>query len=326
MNNLKIIIAGGSGFVGQAMAARWSHSNEVIVLSRQLGVAGNRYGNNQSAAKVRNVRWDGRTPGDWMQELEGCSLLVNLSGRSVNCRYTEANKADILQSRVQATQVLGEAVRRCAQPPAVWINGASATIYRHATDRPQDEFRGEMHDDFSVQVCKAWETAFNSCDTPGTRKALLRMAIVLGAGGALVPYRRLAKLGLGGAQGNGWQMFSWVHMDDVCRIVEWIWGNERAQGAYNASAPGPVSNREFMKTLRSVLDVPFGLPAPAWLLKAGAALIGTETELLLKSRWVLPARLLQEGYAFCYPELRPALEQLLRQSAKMNLGILNVFL
>lgn len=313
MHNLKIVIAGGTGFMGQAMAARWAESNEIIILSRQSADSNsNNYHTIALRAGVRNVRWDARTLDAWASELDGCDLLINLVGRSVNCRYTEENKAVIMNSRVAATRVLGEALRQCARPPKLWVNGASATIYRHAEDRPQDEFTGEIENDFSVQVCKAWEAAFMACETPATRKAILRSAIVLGHDGALVPYARLARLGLGGHQGSGRQMFSWVHIDDVCRVVEWIWSNEQAQGVYNVAAPGPVTNREFMRLLRAVLGVPFGLPAPAWMLKLGAGLIGTETELLLKSRWVLPTRLQQEGFAFSYPVLAPALQQLLK--------------
>lgn len=316
MDQLRIVIAGGSGFMGQAMAARWAGSNEVVILSRQSGGQGsNSYHRQSTTQGVRTVHWDGRTLDGWATEIDGCDLLINLSGRSVNCRYTPHNKAVIKNSRVESTRVLGKAVLQSAHPPKLWINGASATIYRHAEDRPQDEYMGEIRDDFSVQVCKAWEAAFNTCDLPATRKAVLRTAIVLGHDGALVPYVRLTRLGLGGQQGSGRQMFSWVHIDDVCRVVEWLWSNEQAQGVYNVAAPGPVPNKEFMRLLRAVLGIPFGLPAPVWMLKMGAALIGTETELLLKSRWVLPARLQQEGFVFSYPSLRPALQQLLALSA-----------
>jgi len=313
MKGLKIVIAGGSGFVGQAMASRWCTHNEVVVLSRQQASTNNNsYGFQQRVDGVRSVQWDGRNPGPWTTELEGADLLINLAGRSVNCRYTTANKAMIKSSRVDATLVLGQAIRQCKKPPRLWINGGSATIYRHATDRPQDETTGEIHDDFSVQVCKAWEQAFNDLTLPGTRKIILRMAIVLGQDGALVPYTRLVKFGLGGPQGSGTQMFSWIHIDDLCQIVEWAWADKRAEGIYNAAAPGPVTNAAFMQALRQELKMPVGLPAPGWLLKTGATLIGTEAELLLKSRWVIPTALLQQGFQFHYPQLKAALHSLLR--------------
>lgn len=312
MKGLKIVIAGGSGFIGQAMAARWVKENEVIILSRQrAGAENNSYSGNQLHEGIRYVAWDGRMPGGWMKEIDGADLLINLAGRSVNCRYDATNKAEIVNRRVEATKILGKAVIQCEHPPKLWINGGSATIYRHAEDRPQDEWNGEMHHDFSVQVCRAWEKAFNDIILPGTRKAVLRMAIVLGEDGALVPYTRLTRLGLGGQQGNGRQMFSWIHIEDLCRVVEWLWQHEDQDGVYNAAAPGPVPNHTLMSTIRECLKVPFGLPAPTWLLKAGAVLIGTETELLLKSRWVLPARLLKEGFRFQYPGLKEALADLL---------------
>lgn len=312
MKGLKIVIAGGSGFIGQAMAARWEADNEVVILSRQQPQrTDNSYGRMQTAERVRTVLWDGKTAGAWQEALEGADVLINLAGKSVNCRYTAANKKEILDSRVNATKVLGQAAGQCKVPPRLWINGGSATIYRHATDRPQDEQTGEMHNDFSVRVCKAWEQAFNDITLPATRKVILRMAIVLGAGGVMVPYTRLVQCGLGGKQGDGTQLFSWIHIDDLCGIVEWLWQHPEQQGIYNATAPGAVSNEVFMSTLRTVLKMSLGLPAPAWLLKVGAALIGTEPELLLKSRWVVPAALLQQGFRFRYPKLEDAFHSLL---------------
>ncbi len=315
ISNKKIVIAGGSGFIGRAMAARWSADNEVIILTRSLGGAqDNSYGGRQSGT-VREITWDAQTIGPWTDTLKGADILLNLSGKSVNCRYTAANKRAILESRVRATNVLGAAVKACTRPPKLWINAASATIYRHAEDRPQDEAGGEIHNDFSVQVCKAWEAAFDAHSLPYTRKAALRMAIVLGQGGVLVPFRRLATAGLGGRQGSGRQMFSWIHIDDLCRIVEWLEQKDEATGTYNASAPGPVPNERFMQELRRALNIPAGLPAPAWMIRIGAGLIGTEAELLLKSRWVIPTRLLNEGFAFRYPGIREALADLLENKA-----------
>ena len=197
-HNKKIVIAGGTGYIGQAMAARWSAGNEVVILTRNAhGKADNTYGVRADAAAARLAYWDARHPGAWQQELEGADVLINLAGRSVNCRYNEERKKEIMESRVDATRVLGEALQSLKQPPVLWVNGASATIYRHADDRPQDEFTGDIENDFSVQVCKAWEKEFAQAATPHTRKAALRMAIVLGRGGVLVPYMRLVKAGLG---------------------------------------------------------------------------------------------------------------------------------
>lgn len=311
LSNLRIVIAGGSGFIGTGMAQRWAASNNVTILTRGGDSQNNSYKSTPLPASVRSLHWDGATLGEWASALDGADILINLAGKSVNCRYTARNKAEILSSRVDATRVLHDAVARAAHPPTLWINSSSATIYRQAEDRPQDEATGEMHSDFSVQVCKAWEETFFATQHSHTRQVALRTAIVLGHGGVLVPYTRLARFGLGGRQGSGRQMFSWIHIDDLCRIVEWLLENENAAGIYNAAAPGPITNAAFMTTIRSAVGASLGLPAPTILLKLGAALIGTESELLLKSRWVVPTRLLSEGFAFHFDDVRVALADLL---------------
>lgn len=302
MKNKKIVIAGGSGFIGAGLIEYFGLENSIVVLSRAEA---------RRSGAVSYVQWDGKSPGPWVQALEGADLLVNLAGKSVNCRYNEANKAAIFDSRRQSTAILGEAVKSLQKPPALWINAASATIYRHAEDRPMDEFTGEFHDDFSVQVCRLWEKTFNDITLPYTRKAVLRIAITLGKQGVMEPYLNLVKFGLGGYQGNGRQMYSWVHITDVARMMEWLFEHPECSGTYNCAAPGPVTNREFMATLRKAAGHLFGLPAPAWMLKIGAALIGTETELLLKSRWVLPTRITQAGFSFRYPQLEGAMAQII---------------
>lgn len=210
-----------------------------------------------------------------------------------------------------ATRAIGLAIREVAVPPKLWINAASATIYRHAADRPQDEYTGEFGNGFSVQVCQLWEKTFEEQRTPFTRKVALRMAITLGEGGVIIPYLNLLKCWLGGHQGNGRQMYSWVHIEDVCRSIDWFFDHPELEGAYNISAPEPVSNREFMATLRKTTRHRIGLPAYTWMLTIGAALIGTETELILKSRWVLPAKLAGTGFDFQYPQLDKALTSII---------------
>ncbi len=314
----KIVIAGGSGFIGQHMAARWAGVNEVFVLTRDNKEHNNSYGKRGTRSAAIMIHWDGEHAGDWTKVLDGCDLLINMAGRSVNCRYTEANKAEIFSSRLNSTRILGEAVLKCKTPPVLWINAASATIYPHATTTARDERFTDFADDFSVQVCKAWERCFEEIRLPVTRKAILRTAITLGDGGVMVPFKRLVRLGLGGAQGSGEQMFSWIHIVDLCRIVEWVYNHPEQAGTFNAAAPGPVTNSAFMASLRKALSVRLRLPAPAWLLKLGALLIGTETELVLKSRWVLPRRLTEQGFVFMYPEIDAALKSLIDNSDRKS--------
>ncbi len=320
MNNKKIIIAGGTGFIGQALASYFSSNNQVIILTRN--VAENNNANKHltsSIAKCDNIKmvlWDGKNTGNWCKEIDGCDLVINLSGKSVNCRYTAANKQAIFDSRIYPTKAIGEAIRLCKNSPKLWLNAASATIYRSATDKPQDEFVGEIKNDFSVQVCKLWETTFFEQNTPQTRKIALRTAITLGNGGVMVPYFNLLKFGLGGKQGNGRQMYSWVHIDDVCLIVDFLFSQTEINGVINVSSPNPVTNNTFMKVLRQQTNTTIGLPAFKWMLTIGAAIIGTETELILKSRWVLPTKLLSYGYQFKYPYLNDAFRAVIKEVPK----------
>jgi uncharacterized protein (TIGR01777 family) len=337
MKNKKIIIAGGSGFIGQALAARWGKDNQVVILSRQSArSANNSYGHRLLTAEdgynITYWHWDGKfVEKHWADELEGSDLVINLAGRSVNCRYTPHNKQEILDSRIDATQAIGQAIRETTVPPKLWINASSATIYRHAEDGPQDEYseggpgtlseepvssrvtKQHFNDAFSILVCKLWEKTFLEQRTPFTRKIALRTAITLGSDGAIIPYLRLLKLGLGGRQGSGRQMYSWVHIEDVGRAMEWLLEQRELEGVYNLAAPGPVTNRFFMDTLRRVTGHRPGLPAPVWLLKIGAAFIGTEPELVLKSRWVVPTRLSEAGFTFRYERVEAALQAVIEQ-------------
>ncbi len=313
----KIIIAGGTGFIGRHIAEWFAPAHEVVILSRNRSFDNNAIGafaiNEKFKANIRLVEWDGKNNGEWTKEIDGAHMVINLAGKSVNCRYTARNKKEIFDSRTHSTEAIGTAIRSATTPPKVWINAASATIYRHALDKPQDELTGEMKNDFSVQVCKRWEETFFAQRTPFTRKVAFRMAITLGAGGVMVPYLNLVKFGLGGKQGSGKQMFNWVHIEDVCRAVDFVNRNDAVEGVYNLCSPNPVSNATFMKSVRDATGAKFGLPAYEWMLKIGAAIIGTETELILKSRWVVPSKLTSAGFEFQFPNLEDAMKNIVFQ-------------
>jgi len=315
MKNKKIILAGGTGFMGQEMTKYFGKENQIIILTRQINEKTNRNDyDSLSANDLKNVsyiKWDGKATGEWVNEMNDADLVINLAGKSVNCRYNEKNKKEIFDSRTDAVKAIGEAIKKCDRPPSLWINASSATIYRHAMDSPQDEYSGEFHDDFSVQVCKRWEKIFYDQQTPQTRKVALRMAITLGPGGILIPYFNLLKFGLGGKQASGRQMYSWVHIEDTCRMIEWIYDHKESTGTYNSSSPNPVNNKEFMSIFRKVTGHIIGLPAYKWILQIGAPLIGTELELVLKSRWVLPTRILETGFQFKHLLLEEALSDII---------------
>jgi uncharacterized protein (TIGR01777 family) len=316
IKNKKIVIAGGSGFIGNELISYFGKENQIVVLTRHVSnekTNRNNYQftNTHDIDKVKWVKWDAKNTGDWCTELENADILINLSGKTVNCRYTNKNKKEILDSRVKATAALGNAINICNTPPKLWINASSATIYRNSFDNPQDEMNGEMQNDFSVQVCKEWEASFYGQLTENTRKIALRMAITLGPGGVMIPYFNLLKFALGGKQGSGQQMYSWIHIEDTCRIIEWLFDHDEMKGTYNCVAPVAVTNKEFMRILRKVTGHKFGLPAYEWMLRLGAPLIGTEVELVLKSRWVIPTRLLESGYRFKFPQLEEALTDII---------------
>lgn len=298
------MLAGGNGYLGRALAAFWiGQGSDVVVLSRRPG---------ESSSQLRHVQWNGETLGPWARELDGADALINMAGRTVNCRYNARNRAEIYQSRLRSTRILGEAIAAAAAPPRVWVNAGSATIYRHAEDRAMDEATGDIGTGFSVDVCLQWEKALAGAPTPHTRKVALRTALVLGPGqgGVMDAFRQITRLGLGGTLGPGTQYVSWVHLDDFVHAIRWVIDHPELAGPVNCASPHPVVNAEFMRTLRAVCRQPLGLPATRWMLEVGAFFLGTETELLLKSRRVVPTRLLESGFQFRYPELRAALQQI----------------
>ena len=308
--NPRIVLAGGSGFLGSVLADFFAaRGTEAVILTRTPRRAG----------LIREVNWDGATTGDWCKDLEGARALINLAGVSVNCRYHARNRKLMLDSRVNSTGVLGEAIARCAHPPPVWLNSSTATIYKHTFGPAWDESGeiggcAEAKDIFSVHVATEWERVFSEASTPRTRKVALRSAMVLGHGknSVLPNLLRLGRLGLGGSLAGGRQFVSWIHHEDFCRAVEWIIEHENLSGAVNLAAPNPMANAEFMATIRKVCHAPFGLPAPRWMLEIGAFLMRTETELIIKSRRVVPGKLLADGFKFRFELPEHAVEDLSR--------------
>lgn len=291
-----VVLAGASGFIGTYLRDRFERDGWTV---RTIG--------RRPATKSAGAAdWD--DDGAITRVLDGADLLVNLAGRSVNCRYNARNRAAILDSRVSTTEALGRALARCQAPPSAWLNASTGTVYRHADDRPQTESDGEPGTGFSVDVARAWEGALEAAPTPGVRKIALRIAIVLGpGGGALRPFAILARLGLGGHMGHGRQKFSWIHVEDVYRSILFLHSRADISGPVNVASPDVVDNRELMRLVRRAYGARLGLPTPARLLRLGAVLIRTDTELVLKSRWVQPQKLLDAGFTFRHPELGRAL-------------------
>lgn len=286
----KVVIAGASGFIGEHFRRQFAS------LGWQV----------QTVGRTGDAVW-GDTPAITAL-LEGADLLINLAGKSVSCRYTASNKAEIFRSRLETTAELGRAVAACAHPPRDWFNASTGTIYRDARDRPQDEYDGELGAGFSVDVARGWEAALAAAATPATRKVPLRIAIVMGpGGGAMRPFNNLARLGLGGPMGDGGQKYSWIHVDDLFRAVLFLHDRPQITGPVNLAAPEVVTNADLMESVRRVNRVPFGLPTPAWLLTLGAVMIRTEPELVLKSRWVSSRKLREAGFEWRHPELAGAL-------------------
>jgi len=307
----RIVIPGGSGAVGQLLA-RYFHrrGDKVVVLSRRAW-----------NTAWRTVQWDGTTLGPWSREIDGADIVINLAGKSVDCRYNLQNRREILNSRINSTRAIGEAIAAAKRPPSVWINASTATIYRHALDRGMDETTGEIggHEsgrmatwNFSIDVATSWERAFFEMRVAGVRQVATRSALTAIPGASwLAKLTRLARLGLGGTAGNGDQYVSWIHETDYIRAIEFLIAHEDVDGVVNLSSPHPLPNAEFMRALREACCAPFGPRLPEKLLRLGAMIMGTEAELILKSRRVIPSRLLDAGFEFRFSTWPEAARELL---------------
>ena len=299
----KLIIAGGSGFLGQELVKYFGITfDEIIILSRTK---------KESYDKIKHLVWDAKSFGTWCDEFEGATAVINLCGKSVDCRYTKKNKVEIFASRLDSTKIIGDAILKCKIPPELWINGASATIYRHSEIEPMTENNGEIGTGFSVEVCKAWEKVFNEVELKNTRKINMRISMVMGKTGGVYPALiNVVKKYLGGTMGKGTQQVSWLHIDDFCNMIEWFITNKKAKGIYNCVAPSPVKNKELMKLLRTKVGISIGLPATKWMLEIGAFFLRTETELILKSRYSYPERAIEEGFVFKCNDITACLQNL----------------
>jgi len=311
---MKIVIAGGSGHVGTLLArALTSGGHDVVVLSRE-----------GRAAPWRVAQWDGKTVGEWSKEIDGADVVINMAGRSVNCRYTPAHRAEILDSRVQSTRAVGTAIARSKKPPRVWLQASTATIYAHRYDAANDEANGIIGGSepnapetwrFSIDVVRAWEAALDEAVVPSTRRVALRSAVIMSPedGGPFAMLMALVGRGLGGRAADGRQYVSWVHDSDFVRALLWIIAHDALTGVVNVSSPYPLPQEDFMRALRKAAGARVGLPAMSWMLEIGAVVMRTETELILKSRRVVPARLLESGFVFTHPHWPDAALDLVRR-------------
>jgi uncharacterized protein (TIGR01777 family) len=311
---VRVVITGGSGQIGQILARHFhARGDAVAVIARH----------NQPAAWA-TFQWDGLHPGDWVTALDGADVVINLAGRSVNCRYNEANRREIKESRIVTTRLVGDVIARSSQPPRAWMNASTATIYTHLTDRPMDDVDGVIGGNepglpttwrFSYDVATSWEKAFFEVTTPNTRKVALRSAIVMSPdrGGAFETLLNLVRVGLGGTSGSGRQFVSWVHDADFVRAIDFLVAHTELDGCVNITSPNPLPNRDFMAGLRRAYGARIGLPASSWMLEIGAVFLRTETELVLKSRRVVPRRLAEAGFQFQFAEWGGAAVDLVRR-------------
>jgi uncharacterized protein (TIGR01777 family) len=311
---MTIVIPGGSGQVGTVLARAFhGDGHDVVVLSRH-----------RETRPWRVVVWDGATAGNWTREIDDSDVVINLAGRSVNCRYNTANRRQMIDSRVQSTRVVGQAIANASRPPRVWLQASTATIYAHRYDAPNDEASGVPGGNevdapdtwrFSIDVARVWEQAFEEATTARTRKVALRSAMTMSpdAGGIFDTLMSLVRRGLGGRAGDGRQFISWIHHVDFVQAIRWLIDHDDIAGVVNVASPNPLPNAAFMRTLRDAADVTIGLPASRWMLEIGAVFMRTETELILKSRRVVPARLLERGFAFKFPLWQDAARDLCQQ-------------
>jgi uncharacterized protein len=316
---MKIVIPGGTGQVGTILARSFhAGGHDVVVLGR-----------NPAPRDWRVVRWDAKTLGDWSEEIEGSVVVINLAGRNVNCRYNAENRRQIIDSRVDSTLVVGEAIAAASNPPKVWLQASTATIYGHRYDAPNDEITGIIGGSepdaprswkFSIDVATAWEKAANDAITPKTRKVLMRSAMTMSPDreGIFDVLLGLVKKGLGGTSGDGRQYLSWIHEADFINSVIWLIEHDELSGAVNLASPSPMPNKDFMRILREAWGTSIGLPATEWMLAIGAVLMRTETELVLKSRRVVPTRLLESGFEFEFPHWEQAARDLCRRWREQN--------
>jgi uncharacterized protein (TIGR01777 family) len=313
MRAMKIVVPGGSGQVGTVLARAFhAEGHEVVVLGRQ-----------PSPAPWRTAAWDARTLGEWAREVDGADVVINLAGRSVNCRYNAENRRAILGSRVDSTRVVGQAIAAARRPPEAWLQASTATIYAHRYDAAHDEATGILGGQepgapstwvFSIDVARAWEDALAEAAVPGTRKVALRSAMTMSPdrGGIFDTLLGLVRRGLGGTAGDGRQYISWIHHHDFVRAIRFLIERDDVAGPVNLCAPEPLPNAEFMRALRQAWGARIGLPATRWMLEVGAFLMRTETELVLKSRRVAPGRLLEEGFTFEFASWPAAARDLCR--------------
>lgn len=297
---MKITIAAGTGFLGKNLERYFTEKgNQVYILTR-------------NPKRKNEIYWDAKTLSEWKNYIENTDVLINLTGKSVDCRYNEKNKQEIYSSRIESTKILQQAIDQCINKPKVWLNASSATIYVHSETHLNTEENGIIGDDFSMNICKSWENEFFKGNSDNVRKVALRTSIVLGNnGGAFPKLKMLTKFGLGGKQGRGNQNVSWIHIEDFCRAVEFIINNENILGEINITAPNPLSNEDVMRKLRQQMKIPFGLNAPVWQLEIASLFLNTETELLLKSRNVFPDKLMKSGFQFSYSEIDLAFKNLI---------------
>jgi uncharacterized protein (TIGR01777 family) len=311
---MRIVIAGGSGQVGQILARHFhARALDVVTIARHV-----------QPAPWSTIAWDGLRRGEWVKGIEGADVVINLAGRSVNCRYNRTNRLEIMQSRILTTGLVGDAIRKSSRPPKLWMNASTATIYRQATDRPMDEIQGEIGGNeprlpstwrFSYDVAISWERAFFDAKTPNTRKIALRSSMIMSPDrdGVLDTLLGLVRVGLGGTAGSGRQFMSWIHDADFVRAIEFLIARDDLDGCVNITTPNPLPNRDFMAGLRRAYRAPIGLPATKWMLEFGAVFLRTETELILKSRRVVPRRLVEAGFTFQFPDWASAAQDLVQR-------------